>query len=120
MDKKILVIDDNEQDQKIMKRHLSVAGYDNVIFAESGEVGLEKTENEKPNLIIADTQLPGIDGFEVCKKIKENDALNAKVIMMTGVIDAVDAGKAREMGADDYCVKTADCVPLIEAIGKLI
>ena len=60
-----------------------------------------------------------MNGFETCRKIKEIDR-NFKIIICTGVVDAVDAAKARAFGADDYCVKTADYMGLINAIKKLI
>lgn len=121
MDKKILVIDDNKQDRMILKRFLDRTGYEQISMAESGEEGLKKAIAEKPDLVITDTLLPGMDGFEVCRQIKESMAPDApKVIVMTGTIDAVDAVKARKMGADDYCVKTADGAPLVEAVKNLL
>lgn len=119
--KKILVIDDNEQDRRIIKRVLSKAGYENIILAETGEEGVEKAKTEKPDLVITDTLMPGIDGFEVCRKIREAHGQNKpKIIIITGTIDAVDAVGAKKAGADDYCAKTSDYTSLIDAAGKLI
>jgi len=121
MGTKILVIDDNNQDRMIIKRFLNKAGYEQIFMAESGEEGLKKAISEKPDLVIADTMLPGMDGFEVCRRIKGSLAAAApKIIVMTGTIDAVDAVKARKMGADDYCVKTADGVSLVKAVKSLL
>jgi DNA-binding response OmpR family regulator len=121
MGKKILVIDDNRQDRMIMKVFLARAGYEEVSMAESGEEGLEKAISEKPDLVITDTILPGIDGFEVCRRVKESQIPSTpKVIILTGTIDAVDAVKARKMGADDYCVKTADGASLVGAVKNLL
>jgi two-component system alkaline phosphatase synthesis response regulator PhoP len=121
MGKKILVIDDNKQDRMIMKLFLTRAGYEEVSTAESGEEGVEKAVSEKPDLVVTDTILPGIDGFEVCKRIKESKiSSEARVIILTGTIDAVDAVKARKMGADDYCVKTAGGVSLVTAVKNLL
>ncbi len=117
---KILVIDDNEQDQKVAKRYLAQAGYEDVAFADTGEDGVEMAERERPSLVVLDTDLPGINGFETCKRIKEIEGLDTKVIVLTGLIDAVDAGKARENGADDYCVKTSDCASLLDTIKGLV
>ncbi len=119
-DKKILIIDDNEDDRLIIKKILNRAGWNNLVFANNGEEGVEKAKKELPDLAITDTMLPGINGFQVCEQIKKKEALNVKVIVMTGVIDAVDAVKAREMGADDWCVKTASGAPLIEVVKNLI
>ena len=121
MEKKILIIDDNEQDRKIIKRCLEKAGYQEIVLAETGKDGAEKAESEKPDLIILDTMLPDMEGFEVCSRIKENQGKNIpKFIIVTGSIDAVDAVKARKVGADDYCVKTANFTYLMETIKKLI
>jgi DNA-binding response OmpR family regulator len=118
---KILIIEDNEQDRKIAKRFLLKAGYTDISIAETGEEGVKKVELEKPELVITDTKLPGIDGFEVCKQIKEAKLThNPKVIIVTGSIDAVDAVKARKLGADDYCAKTSDFSPLLEAIKHIL
>ncbi len=121
MGKKILIIDDSEQDRKIMARFLKKAGYEDLILAETGEEGVEKAKAESPDLVVSDTVLPGIDGFEVCRKIREAQGdQTPKIIIVTGAIDAVNAVKARTLGANDYCAKTSDCVPLLEAIGNLI
>ncbi len=117
MNKKILIIDDNEQDRKIMKRLLGKAGFREIIMAENGEEGIKKAEQDKPDLVIIDTLLPGIDGFEVCGKIrKAQGPITPKIIIMTGFVDAVDAVKARQMGADDYTVKTSDYSSLVESV----
>ena len=63
--------------------------------------------------------MPGMDGYEICKKIKAMDE-RVKVIICTGIVDAVDAAKARASGADDYCVKTVDYEPLIMAIKNIL
>jgi DNA-binding response OmpR family regulator len=116
---KILVIDDNDQDRKIIERFLRKSGYSEVLLAETGEQGVEKAIAEKPDLVITDTILPGIDGFEVCRLIKDKfGGAGPKVVVMTGSIDAVDAVKARRLGADDYCVKTTDASTFIEVIKR--
>jgi putative two-component system response regulator len=81
---------------------------------------IAQAKESKPDIVILDTNLGGMDGFEACQKIKELDGSTAKIIVMTGLIDAVDAGRAREMGADDYCVKTADYADIIESVKNLL
>lgn len=82
---------------------------------------MKKAETEKPNLVIIDTLLPDIDGFEVCRRIKAAKGKpSPAVIVITGFIDAVDAVKAKKMGADDYCVKTSDFSQLVGAAKKLV
>ena len=121
MSQKILIIDDTESDRKIVARFLNRAGYQDVIFAENGEQGVQMAASEKPDLVITDTMMPGIDGFETCRQIREaHDEQTMKIIVMTGAIDAVDAVKARKAGANDYCVKTSDATQLIAAVKACI
>jgi DNA-binding response OmpR family regulator len=121
MGKKILIIDDNEQDRKIIQRFLTKAGYDASVTAATGEEGLEKAASEKPDLVVIDTMLPGINGFEVCRRIRQTHGESEpKTVIITGQVDAVDAVEARRSGANDYCAKTRDYGPLIEAVQKLI
>jgi len=114
----VLIIEDNEQDQKILTRYLSKSGVKEITVAENGEDGVVKAAGASFDLILVDTMLPGMDGFATCRSIKEQGG-RAQVIMMTGRVDAVDADKARQMGADDYCVKTSDCAELLSALERL-
>jgi len=118
---RLLIIDDDAADQKLIRESIEKIGFEaEIILAFSGEEGIKKVNDLKPNVIIVlDTVLPGMNGFETCKKIKELDK-DFKIIICTGIVDAVDAAKARAVGADDYCVKTADFMGLIHAIKKLI
>jgi len=120
MGKKILIIDDDAYDRDIMERTFSEAGFDNVVSARNGEEGIKLAEEVKPDIVVLDTKLPGMDGFETCKKIKEIEQGKIKVIIITGFVDAVDAVKAKQMGADDYTVKTTDSVKIIEVVKQFI
>ena len=120
MGKRILIIDDNEQDKKIVKRFLAKAGYTEIVTADNGNEGVKKVGEEKPDLVILDTVLPDMLGFEVCARIRENyGPAEPKIIITTGSVDAVDALKAKQAGADDYCVKTSDCMPLMGALQNM-
>jgi len=116
----ILIIDDDADDREIIGTNLKNAGFENIMFAKDGEEGLELANQMNPDIVVTDTRLPGLDGFEVCRRIKEALGEKVKVIIMTGLVDAIDAVKAREMSADDYCVKTSNSSVLIEAIQKII
>ncbi len=118
MAKKILIIDDSETVREMLAAGLLEEGYE-VVTAASGEDGLVKAAAEKPDVIVLDTQMPGIDGFQTCKRLRENRELAAcKIIMTTGQIEAVDAVMARRMGADDYCAKTGDISLCLDAVRK--
>ncbi len=121
MDKVLLIVDDNQADRMAIRRILSKELPDlKIILAESGEEGVEQAGQHNPNIAVLDTNLLGIDGFQTCEKIKSLDYADTKIIIMTGHIDAVDAAKAREMGADDYCVKTADYADIVESVKNLL
>ena len=121
MKKKILIVDDEEGDRELIREALFRSGFDfEVMTADTGERAVEKAKIEKPDIVILDTNLPGINGFETCRQIKRlypSDFI--KIIVVTGLIDAVDAGKARQHGADDYCAKSSDCEEVIAAVKDL-
>lgn len=118
---RILLVEDNEGDQFLIKEALEeIHSEIELVVASTGEEGITKAETIKPHFAILDTNLPGMNGFDTCKKIKESLGESIKVIIMTGVIDAVDAVKARKMGADDYCVKTSDLSQLVNVIKGFI
>lgn len=115
--KRILLIEDNSGDQLLIKEALSDTDLQHeLVIVGTGEDGIAQLDVFKPDIVITDTNLPGMDGFEVCRKIKDLCGDLVKVILMTGVVDAVDAGKALESGADDYCVKTVSCESLVNAL----
>ncbi|MFC1666320.1 response regulator [Candidatus Omnitrophota bacterium] len=120
MMKKILIVDDNAEDIAIIKRFLDEAGFKEVLVAENGEEGVKKAKSEKPNLAIIDTMLPGIDGFETCRRIKEIEEGRIRVVIITGVFDAVNIAKAKKVGADDFTAKTSDCESLVRVIKQFI
>lgn len=117
--KKILVIEDSMTVGQMLQSLLEDEGYE-VIIAENGERGVESTKADKPDLVIIDTVLPGIDGCQTCQQIKASADYAVKVIVITGNVNAVDAGKARKAGADAYCVKTSDFSLLLETIKETL
>ena len=120
MAKKILVVDDNPPSLKIITMMLEQDGH-LIITAKDGEEGVKKVISEKPDIVLIDTVLPGINGFEVCRQIRESQGSDhPKIIIMTGAVDAIDAVKARRMGADDYAAKTFDLEDLKTAVKNLV
>ena len=99
---KILVVDDEASIVTMLAYNLKKEGYD-VVTAEDGEVALEKFESEKPDLLLLDIMMPKMDGYEVCRKIREKS--NVPIIMLTARADEVDKVVGLEMDADDYVTK---------------
>ena len=99
---KILVVDDEASIVTMLAYNLKKEVYD-VVTAEDGEVALEKFESENPDLLLLDIMMPKMDGYEVCRKIREKS--NVPIIMLTARADEVDKVVGLEMGADDYVTK---------------
>ena len=102
MDKKILIVDDEKPIVDILKFNLEKEGY-KTIEAYDGEQAVELALETKPDLIILDVMLPKMDGFTVCKKIRQK--LTCPVIMLTAKEEVVDKIIGLELGADDYMTK---------------
>ena len=118
MDKKILLVDDEPNVRAGLADILRELGYD-IIEAGNGQDAIEKVRAVRPDLVLMDTCMPGMDGIKACRQIKKIEGLTTKVIIYTGYINAVDVTKARLAGADDYEVKTEDFGKLLSAIEKL-
>jgi len=119
MSQTILLIEDNALERDVFQEILVKQGYE-VMQAETGEVGLEKIAETVPALVIIDTQLPGMDGLSVCRKIRALDIAQPKIIVTTGKVDAIDIGAALEAGADEYAVKTPDFISLTEMVNTVL
>ena len=102
MSSKILVVDDEQSIMKIIAFNLEKEGY-NVVCAEDGEMAIQMFEKEKPALILLDIMMPKIDGYGVCKRIR--DKSDIPIIMLTARADEVDKVLGLEIGADDYVTK---------------
>ncbi len=121
MHKKLLVIDDDAQYFRIVEARLKKAGFNEVVLALSGKEGIICIKEYKPEIVIVDTQMPEMDGFETCKQIKELESSSVRgVILITGEIETIDPSRAREVGVDEYCVKSLDCESLLKAIKRVI
>ena len=102
MEKVILVVDDEKPIVDILKFNLEKEGF-SVICAYDGLAGLALATEKNPDLILLDIMLPKMDGFEVCKKVREKS--NVPIIMITAREEEVDKVLGLELGADDYITK---------------
>ncbi len=102
MNKKILVVDDEKPIADILKFNLEKEGY-SVELAYDGQEAIDKTQRTSPDLILLDIMLPKIDGFAVCKTIRQDK--QTPIIMLTAKEEEVDKVLGLELGADDYITK---------------
>ena len=105
MDRTILVIEDEQNINDILTFSLGKEGY-KTLSALDGITGLEMALTENPDLILLDVMLPGLDGWEICKKVREHSQV--PIIMLTAREDEVDKVLGLELGADDFLVKPYD------------
>ena len=105
MPKRILLIEDDKFLRELIIQKLGKEGYE-VVEAAEGETGLAKMKEEKPNLVLLDLILPGIDGFEVLSRIKKDPSLvQIPVIILSNLGQRDDMEKGIALGARDYLIK---------------
>lgn len=93
----------------------------NVFIASDGEEGLKKIKEIKPHLVILDIMLPKLDGYNVCKQVREDKELsNTKIIMVTAKDQQKDEFQGMEFGADDYICKPFEDVELLHVISQVL
>lgn len=102
MAKKILIIDDEAKIVEICQDYLKAAGF-LVVTSLDGMAGLEKARIEKPDLILLDLMLPGIDGLDICRELRRETKV--PIIMLTARVEETDKLIGLEIGADDYITK---------------
>jgi two-component system cell cycle response regulator DivK len=105
MRKQILVVEDHEDNRRILQDLLENAGYE-TIEADTGEVGVSLAEANRPDLILMDIQLPDLDGYEAARRIKANPALrHIPIIAVTSYALIGDEARTRAAGCEGYVTK---------------
>ena len=117
---KILLVEDNEMNRDMLSRRLERRGY-HVVMAGDGQQGVEMAQTEVPDLILMDMSLPGIDGWEAARRIKQSpDTRGIPVIALTSHAMAGDREQALASGCDDYDTKPVDLPRLLEKMAVLL
>ncbi len=103
---KIVIIEDDESIRTILSLALKKAGYVNVSASARGDEGLTLVEDVMPDLVLLDIMLPGLNGVEICKRIRANKEMRGiRIIMLTAKVDDDDIVAGLDAGADDYVTK---------------
>jgi len=115
----ILVVDDNADNADIIRQYLEVRGYP-ITVAHNGDEALALFETVKPALVLLDVMMPGRDGWEVCRVMKQHPHLGktVRVIMVTALSDMDDKREAIQTGADDFVVKPFDLPTLAATVQR--
>ena len=116
---KVLIVDDTPSSLILLGDLLTLKGY-SVLTAASGPEALKILENDRPDLILLDVLMPKMSGYQVCRKIREDPAMQTlPVIMMTGLDPSEEKAKGREAGATDIIVKPIHLADLLERLHVL-
>lgn len=120
MPKKILVVEDNEQNRILMRQILTYNGYE-VLEAADGAAGLKMAREHMPDLILLDLQMPVMGGFAVIRELRKTPELSKlKVMAVTSFAMKGDREKALEAGFDEYVTKPIDTRKFVELVKNII
>ena len=114
----ILVVDDNEDNAHIIRDYLEARGYP-IFVAYNGDEAMEIFDREKPQLVLLDVMMPGRDGWEVCRAMKDSESgRDVRIIMVTALQDWTDKRQAIETGADDFVEKPFELAKLAMVVER--
>lgn len=117
---KILIVDDDPAGQRLIKYMLTSEKHE-VIAASNGIQGLQLTSQQSPDLVILDVMLPGLDGFEVCRRLRTGAKTSGMpIIMLSGKTQASDRDTGIKMGANEYFIKPVDRQQLVATVNRLL
>ena len=114
---KILIVDDDSNIAELISLYLNKECYDTMI-APDGETALEAVDSYRPNLILLDLMLPGIDGYQVCREVRARDSV--PIIMLSAKGEIFDKVLGLELGADDYIEKPFDSKELVARVKAVL
>ncbi len=118
--KRILVVDDEIYIVHILEFTLTMEGYE-VLTASDGEEALRRVEQDRPDLVVLDIMMPKVDGYEVCRRLREDEEFRTlPVILLSAKGRPIDRETGLEVGADDYIVKPFSPRRLLEKIRDLL
>jgi len=116
----VLVVDDVPANVKLLEVKLSNEYYD-VISAKDGFEAISQAKQHKPDIILLDVMMPGMDGFETCRKLKEDpEVSHIPVVMVTALSDIADRVRGLEAGADDFLTKPINDIALFARVKSLL
>lgn len=115
----VLVVDDNHDNAEIIKQYLEVRGYP-ITVAHDGDEALALFESVRPSLVLLDVMMPGKDGWEVCRLMKQHPVLgrSVRIVMVTALGEWEDKREALKTGADDYVEKPFELSKLAATVQR--
>ncbi len=116
----ILIVEDDPSSRRLLEYILKKADYE-VISASNGLAGLRKAREEKPDMVILDIMLPGIDGYEVCDRLRsEEETAHLPIMMLSSKVREIDKETGLKIGADDYLAKPASPSVILQKVKAIL
>ncbi len=117
---RILVVDDDQVIQQLLKVNLELEGYA-VAVAEDGEEALEQFDLFQPNLVLLDIMMPKLDGWEVCRRLKQGvDSAAVPIVLLSARAQEADVQRGLELGVADYVTKPFDPIQLLDLVADIL
>lgn len=117
---KVLVVEDDPAARRLISFALEQDGYE-VLTASNGLEGLTKAQTERPEILVLDVMLPGLDGFEVCRRLRaDTETSSVLILMLSAKAQESDKTTGLKMGADDYLAKPADPLEVAARVKTLL
>ncbi len=117
---KIFIVDDEPEITEIVETFLSEHGFQ-VLTENNPSLAIDKAENYKPDVILLDIMMPGMDGYTICQNLKQNpDFYNTPVIFLTGKDKSDDMGRSFKSGGDMFIKKPFSCERLLEIVNIVL
>ena len=117
---KIAIVEDDETIRNLLRMMLVAAGFSRIVCAARGDEGLEMVLSERPDILLLDLMLPGLDGISVCRRLRERQNGDLGIIMLTAKSETEDVVAGLEVGADDYVCKPFSRSVLLARIQALL
>jgi DNA-binding response OmpR family regulator len=117
---RILVVDDDRVIQQLLKVNLELEGYA-VEVAEDGQEALERFDGFQPNLVLLDIMMPRLDGWEVCRRLKDGvDSADVPIVLLSARAQDADVQRGTEMGVAAYVTKPFDPIQLLDLVADIL
>ena len=118
---KVLVVEDNPQSRELLRIYVESLEGVEVLSAKDGPSGVKLAEAHRPDLILLDVMMPGMSGFEVCRRLKEHPSTRDIVVILVTALDApTDAERAADCRADEFLTKPFDRNVLLDRVRRLL
>lgn len=120
MPQRVLVVDDDPHVLKLLRLNFELEGYD-VVSATNGEDALKLIASKKPDVVVCDVMMPGMNGLEVVRRVREDEAFaNLPIVIVSAKAQVGDVSAGEGAGADAYVTKPFDPQDLLDAVGRVL